>query len=179
MKTSTIPLFTIPLVMLWTAAASAAGLAHYGAREHVRILGDQPIEVTALLDVKARHSVLKVTSLKYVLHDNGPWVRFGVDSGDVVTLQQVRLDQPILHDHVVHIRGGGVRHEPVVALNICVGNQRLSVPFTLKIRQNYTPPMVLGAAQIAQLGTVDADAKFLHEPGCSNNNSAPATSHTQ
>jgi len=147
------------------------------AREHVRILDDQPIEVTALLDVKARHSVLKVTSLKYVLHDNGPWVRFGVDSGDVVTLQQVRLDQPILHNHEVHMRGGSVRHEPVVALDICVGNQRLSVPFTLKIRQNYTPPMILSAAQITKLGTVDADAKFLREPNCSTDEPAPATSH--
>lgn len=167
----------ILVLLLWASASTAANATRFGLREHVRILGNHPIEVTAVLDAKATHAVLKVESLKYVLHGNGTWVRFVVDSGNVITLQQARLDKPILRDHEVRMRDGGVRHEPVVALDICIGSQHLTVPFVLRIRQHYTPPMVLGAAQIARLGTIDPKAKFLHEPYCPTKIPAQAASH--
>lgn len=172
MKTSTM------LVLLLCAGASAAANAtQFGSREHVLILGNHPIEVTAVLDAKVAHSVLKVKSLKYVLHGDGTWARFVVDSGSVTALQQARLDTPIQRDHEVHMREGGVRHEPAVTLDICVGNRQLTVPFILRIRQNYTPSMTLGAAQIAQLGTIDPKTKFLHEPHCPTQAPAQAASH--
>lgn len=157
---------TILMLLMWASTTAAASVTHYGAREHVRILGNQPIEVTAVLDAKADRAVLKVKSLKYVLHGNGTWVHFVIDSGDVITLQRASFKKPVVRDRKVHMRDGGIRHEPVVTLDICVGSKRLSVPFTLLIRQGYTPPMVLGAAQIAKLGKIDGGAKFLHEPNC-------------
>lgn len=164
-------------LLLWVSVGATASAARFGTREHVRILGKHPIEVTAVLDAKATHAVLKVKTLKYVLHGNGIWVRFVVDSGNVITLQQARLDKPMLHDHEVRMRDGSIRHEPVVALDICVGSQRLTVPFILRIRQHYTPPMVLGAAQVARLGSIDPKASFLHEPDCPAKTRAQAAAH--
>ena len=157
-------------------AAAADSVTHYGTREHVRILDKRPIELTAKLDPTATHAVLKVRSIKFELHSDSTWVHFVVDSGDVITLEKVSLDRPLLHDHKVHIRDGGVRHEPVVMLDICVGNQQLSVPFTLLTRRTYTPAMLLGKPQIDQLGTVQPDARFLHEPNCAASRPAPPTS---
>lgn len=166
------------LVLLAVAgvATAADGITTYGAREHVRILDKRPIELTARLDPTGAHAVLKVESLKFVLHDDGTWVHFVVGSGDVITLEKISLDRPLLHDHKVHIRDGGVRHEPVVMLDICVGSQQLSVPFTLLTRSTYTPAMVLGKPQIDRLGTVQSDARFLHEPACAAPRPAPPTS---
>lgn len=156
--------------LLTTPAAAVT----YGAREHVRLSGPPPIEIVAALDPSATHASLRVGSLKFQLHEDGTWVRFVVDSGDVVTLKHVVYEARVQQDRKVALRDGGLRHEPVVSLSFCVGDHRFTAPVTLLLQRGYTPPMTLGAPQIAVLGHVDADARFEHEPSCAT--AAPSAS---
>lgn len=159
-------------VLLSTPAAAVT----YGAREHVRLSGPPAIEIVAALDPSATHASLRVRSLKFQLHEDGTWVRFVVDSGDVVTLKHAVYEARVQQDRKIALRDGGLRHEPVVPLSFCVGDHRFTAPVALLLQQGYTPPMTLGAPQISVLGHVDAGARFLHEPSCATTVPVPSAS---
>lgn len=138
-----------------------------GAREFVRILGDDPITVTALLKPDTQHAALQVKSFKYVSLGNGLAVRFVITRGEVVTARQVRLQRPVLKDLRVRLRNGGVRHVPLVALDVCVGDTRMKVDFRLRKRDDYGPAMTLAAPQLAKLGArIDPQHNYTWAPAC-------------
>lgn len=174
-KQSTAQQPAAPATSSSTVQAMPMAIRQYGTLEHVLILGNQPIELTTELKPEAPRAILRVKSLKYELQSDGMKVHFVVDSGDVVTMQQVRLTRPLLQDQKIKLRDGSVLHEPVVKLEICVGHQRLTVPFTLLVRNNYTPAMTLGQVQTTQLGVIKPKAHFLHEPDCSDTMPAAAS----
>lgn len=120
---------------------------------HVGILGTtQSIVVKARLAPDAERTSLHVTQLRFVARSDGMLVHFTVVRGDVVTLQKVAVVRPLLRDRKIASRDGGVRHAPVVALDLCIGGRRLvNVPVTLLRRHSYTAAMTLGRAQIAEL----------------------------
>lgn len=148
--------------------APAVGATTFGALEHVRLSGPPAaIEVVSRLDPAASRTTLRVSSLKYVLHGDGTWVRFQVDSGDVVTLRHVTYERRVEHDREVPLRDGGVRHEPEVSLDLCIGDQPLTTQVTLLTRNGYVPVLTLGQPDLKRLdATVDAKAQFRHEPSC-------------
>lgn len=140
----------------------------YGGLERVKIVSVTPIEVPARLDSGAEASVLYAGDIKYLNRpDSSLWVAFTVDSGSVVGGKQVSYKLPVLRDVLIHRdRNGGTEHEPIVALELCIGDRDLPVEVGLRNRGDYTAPLVLGRPELARLGPVDVQKQFTVEPGC-------------
>ena len=153
---------------LFAGAATAAPLT-LGGREHVQILtggGTSPLEVVAMLDPAAKGSRLQAENIQYVLGPDGMTVHFQTSNGNMVVLQERAYDRPLIRDQMVPRDGGGREHRPVISLLLCVANKQVEVPFILEPRDDYKPSMRIAAADVRSVGTIDASAKFLHEPLC-------------
>jgi hypothetical protein len=138
----------------------------YGRSEHVQIMGSPSIEVTANLDMKAKHSTLYAQDFKYFVHEGDMWVSFLIDNGRVLSGSRVTLQRQILKDEQVRKKGGGMMHEPWVAMDLCVGHHRLPVTLMLADRSGYTAPLRLGRADIQTIGSVDPSLQFTAPPTC-------------
>lgn len=153
------------LAVLATAAVARADT--YGRLEHVRVVADFTIEVTARLEPSAPGSTLQAVDVKYFQREGGTWVRFTIDNGSVLPGSRITLEKRVLRDERVRQKGGGVEHRPQIELPLCIGDRRLDVRLALLERSSYTAPLLIGASEIAQLGAVDAGRQFMHEPSCS------------
>jgi hypothetical protein len=160
-----------------TAAPAAAPPHIYGGIERVRITGEASVELLARLDSGAETTELHANNIKYMSHtDSSTWVSFDVDAGSVLPGREVNYKLPVLKDVHVHQSSGGIEHEPVVSLDLCVGNRLLSAEVSLRTRHDYTPALVLGRPELAQLGTVDAQKQYTVEPSCTSAGASAAQS---
>ncbi|MFX4887716.1 RimK/LysX family protein, partial [Acinetobacter baumannii] len=83
--------------------------------------GQKSVDITGNLDTKETHSTLYVANMKYFSRDYEQWVRFTVDSGNVVSSHTLDVERKVLRDEHVKERGGGYSHRPWVEVNLCVG----------------------------------------------------------
>ncbi|MDI3260894.1 MAG: RimK/LysX family protein [Sinobacteraceae bacterium] len=150
----------------WCATAFAAAPAPLGRLERVEIEDATPIVVTAQLDGRLERTTLYALDIKYFSRDGQTWVRFTVDNGDVLPGQRVTLSRRVLRDQQIRLRNGGIEHRPLVALDLCLGQRRLPAEVDLRERQGYTPPLVLGPAELARLPGVDPARQYTSDPAC-------------
>ena len=138
----------------------------YGRSERVRI-GDSPaIQIVARLDDAVKTSSLYASSTSYFTKDGDLWVSFVIDNGSVLPGNRTAIQRKVLKDQRVRARGGGIGHQPLVAVDICVGNTTLPLYVTLLPRSGYTAPLRIGHDDIARIGGVDPTREFTTEPGC-------------
>jgi hypothetical protein len=155
-----------------TAPASLRTL--YGGQEHVRI-GDSPaIQITADLDSAARQSLVYATGISYFTKEGDLWVSFVLDNGSVLPGSRTTLKRKVLKDQHVRERGGGVGHEPLVAIDVCIGSVTLPIQVVVKRRSGYLSPLRLGRQDIERLGGVDPSLKFTAPPECASPSPAPS-----
>lgn len=153
-------------VVVSIVAALPAAADTYGQLEHVKVMSTTPIEITAKLDPGADHSSLRTDDLKYFQRDGDTWARFVIDNGSVLRGNRVTLERRIIKDVKVPQRGGGVEHQPLVALELCIGNRSFTSTLNVSDRRGYTAPLVLGAGDLSQIGAVDDTRQFTQEPAC-------------
>lgn len=154
---------------LLLAALATVGVAQaetYGRLEHVRVVGDFSLEVTARLDPSAAGSSLQAVDVKYFQREGATWVRFTIDNGSVLPGSRITLEKRVLRDERVRQKGGGVEHRPQIELPLCIGDRRLELRLALLERSSYTAPLLIGGSDLAPLGSVDAGRQFMHEPSC-------------
>lgn len=117
----------------------------------VTILGKNSVVVNARIDNHATVSRLAVSALRYIPRSNRTIVQFAVGSDAMVVLPQVTLSRPLIRDHEVPIPNGGIRHEPVITLDVCVAGHDLhNLPFILIEQQGFTPPMILDGRDVSE-----------------------------
>lgn len=151
----------------WCAAAlAAAAPAPLGRLERVEIEDRTPIVVTAQLDSQLKRTTLYALDIKYFNRDSQTWARFTVDNGDVLPGQRVTLARRVLRDRKIRLSNGGIEHRPQVALALCLGHRRLQAEVELRERQGYTPPLVLGVAELARLPHVNPAREYTVDPAC-------------
>lgn len=135
-------------LLSWTVL-SCATVRAAAPLTSVTILGKNPIVVNARIDDRAAVSRLAVSDLQYITRTNGTIVRFVVGSDAMIVVPRVILQRPLIRDHRVRIPNGGIRHEPVVTLDVCIaGHDIHGLPFILMGQEGFTPPMVLDARDV-------------------------------
>jgi len=139
---------------------------NYGHQEHVRVVDATPIEVITILDPGSAYSVLNAVGIKYFQRDSAMWARFTIDNGSVVPGTRITLERPVIVDNKVTQQDGSVGHQPRVNIELCLGVQDFKTDVRLVERTGYTPPLILGKADLANLGTVDTQRQFTQEPRC-------------
>ena len=149
------------------APAKPVPLTHvYGRLEHATVTGSPSIEIEAQLDGGGDATVLLVQDLKYASGEGGMYVHFTIDNGEVMPGRSINLALPVLKDQHVHDRDGGTLHQPVVAMNFCIGDHAFGSNVTLKLRTSYTPPLLLSKADAAQFGAIDPLKKNTVDANC-------------
>jgi len=159
------PVTALPVAPSLTSAPPPL-LTTYGGSEHVRIGESPAIQITADLDPGAKQSLLYATGISYFMKEGDLWVGFTIDNGSVLPGNRTTLKRKILKDQHVRERGGGIGHEPLVAVDICIGTVTLPVQVTVKQRTGYISPLRLSRVDIDRLGAVDPVLKFTEPPEC-------------
>lgn len=156
-------------IELLPAAPIARGEAQtvLGRSERVSVMeGPKSVDITGNLDTKEEHSTLYVADMKYFSRDYEQWVRFTVDSGNVVSGHKLDIERKVLRDERVKERGGGYSHRPWVEVNLCIGHHYFTSKVALMDRSAYTAQLKLGTGDIDQIGRVDTALQFTVQPDC-------------
>lgn len=149
------------------AIAAVARADTYGRQERARITGPvNSIEVVARLDGGVTQSSLHAVGVKYFNRGGTTWVRFTIDNGSVLPGNRVTLEREVLKDVKLKQRGGGIEHRPLVRLGYCIGRMAMDSEVSVTDRSGYTAPLVIGAADLQKLGSVDSAREYTREPDC-------------
>jgi hypothetical protein len=139
-----------------------------GRSEHVGVMEDKKsVEVTGVLDTSEPHSTLYVTDMKYFSRDYEQWVRFTVDSGNVVSGHVLDIERKVLRDEHVKQKNGSITHRPWVEVNLCIGKHGFTSQLALMDRSAFTAQLRLGSEDIGKIGRVDPSLQFTAQPDCS------------
>lgn len=120
------------------------------------------------LDTGALTSSMQAEDIKEFKKDGEKWVRFQVDVKDDSDndKQAVKTFERKIQRRV-KIRGaGGVDHRVAVLMEICVGHKVYAEQFTLRDRDAFNYPVLLGRRTIKHLGLIDVDRTFVTTPSC-------------
>jgi hypothetical protein len=136
------------------------------------------VEIIGNLDTKEPKTTLYVADMKYFSRDYEQWVRFTVDSGNVMSSHRLDIERKVLRDERVKERGGGFTHRPWVEVNLCIGKHYFTAEAVLMDRSAYTAQLKLGTEDIDKIGRVDTALQFTAQPDCTPPAPPPAASPT-
>jgi hypothetical protein len=141
-----------------SAAASAAESAPQilGLHEYVH-LPELQLQLPAKLDTGAETASLSAKNIHVFKRDGGEWVRFqlGVDDEQG---EQV-IEKPLVRMSYIKRRAGDRKHDdaqqfterPVVAMDVCVGDDLNTIEVNLTDRSDFQFPMLIGARALKVL----------------------------
>lgn len=133
----------------------------------VMIMGKKPVAVNARIDDHTTLSSLSVSDLQYIPRSDGTIVEFVVGSDAMVLLPRVTFRRPLIRDREARVPNGGIRHEPVVTLDVCVAGHYIhKLPFVLITQQGYTPPMILSAREVPKNTLAQPKGAAANQPLC-------------
>lgn len=156
--------FLAGLLALSAASAAFASDAPitYGRYEHVRI--DQVGKILpAKMDTGAMTASLSARDIEQFERDGEPWVRFrlAIESADDTLFEQpmVRVSQiktraeerPDPEDDADEESGPDWAERPVVELELCIGEQRLTTEVNLTDRSHFRYPLLIGTRVLREL----------------------------
>lgn len=119
------------------------------------------------LDTGALTSSMQAEHIKEFERDGDKWVRFEVEIENEATNKKVRKTFERKIQRRVKLRGaGGVDHRVAVLMEICIGNKIHAEQFTLKDRDGFNYPVLLGRRTIKHLGYIDVNRTFTVDPTC-------------
>ena len=154
----------IALPALWISAQ--AGPDTIGWVEKGKIM---PWDVVTKLkmDTGALTSSMHAENIEDFEKDGEDWVRFNVEIEDESTGEQVEktFERKVLRR--VALRGaGGVDHRVSVLMDICLGDTIYQEQFTLKDRDDFNYPVLMGRRAIEHFGAIDVSKTFTTDPVC-------------
>lgn len=119
------------------------------------------------LDTGALTSSMQAENIKEFERDGDKWVRFDVEVENEATGKKVQKEFERKIQRRVKLRGaGGVDHRVAVLMEVCIGNNVHAEQFTLKDRDGFNYPILLGRRTIKHLGYVDVSRTFTVDPTC-------------
>lgn len=121
----------------------------------------------AKMDSGALTSSINATHVERYKKGGEKWVRFTLSLTDSETrqLKTVTLERPFYR--LVKVFGaGGAETRPVVVLEICIGNRRLSEQFTLNDRTDMNYGLLIGRRSMKHIGLLDVNQTFILPPSC-------------
>lgn len=151
------------------AKDNASSMAILGTIEDVKIVGED-IVLEARLDTGATSSSLNALNKERFEREGEDWIRFEVIDPDDEDAR-ITLERPI--ERIVRIRrhSGESQERPVIAMEFCIGDQRIQADTTLIDRTNLTYQALIGRSHLAEHILVDSGAEHTHAPDCRDKNS--------
>ncbi|ADC72919.1 protein of unknown function DUF785 [Thioalkalivibrio sp. K90mix] len=151
------------------AKEDPSSLAILGTVEDVEIVGEG-IVLEARLDTGATSSSLNALNKEKFERDGEDWIRFDVidpDDDDAY----ITLERPV--ERIVRIRrhSGESQERPVIAMEFCIGDQRIKGDTTLIDRTNLTYQALIGRTHLAGHILVDSGAEHTYAPDCGDDDS--------
>ncbi len=137
---------------------SVEGLATLGAVEHMT-LPDHNIVLKARIDTGARTSSIDARDITFFVKDEKDWVSFGVPNaaGEIIT-----MEEPVTRFVKIKRHGEESEKRPVVTLNARIGDILAPTQFTLRNRENYEYPVLIGARFLEKRALVDVSRKYVN-----------------
>lgn len=154
------------------AALAALAAAPAGAEEERDLFGwvervvltRVGFELKAKLDTGAETSSLDAIHIKRFRRRGESWVRFTIE--DPESDQEVELERPLIRRVKIKRHEGEPQRRSVVELEVCLGDHRRLVEFSLIDRSEFIYSVLLGRQALAGIAVVDPKETFLFPPDC-------------
>ncbi|MGA2655152.1 MAG: ATP-dependent zinc protease [Gammaproteobacteria bacterium] len=175
--------FYSPLALILWASISLAS-------EHLNIMGraetgklmDQNVELEVKMDTGALTASLSAQNIKVFKKDGQDWVSF--------TLNDIHFKTPHHYEYPLkrtvsikkrqaEVKSSGADFEsrPVVAMDLCLGDEIKRIDVSLADRSNFKYPMLLGRTAMEQFGVlIDPMAINTVKPTCTSPSTGTKTS---
>lgn len=121
-------------------------------------------ELKAKLDTGAETSSLDAIHIKRFRRKGESWVRFTIE--DPQSDEEVELERPLIRRVKIKRHEGEPQRRSVVELEVCLGDHRRKVEFSLIDRSEFIYPVLLGRQALAGIAVVDPKETFLFSPDC-------------
>jgi hypothetical protein len=144
-------------------SVSAPAKPVFGVVEPILVYLDKGYPVLAKLDTGADRSSLHAEQIETFEREGRSWVRAHTQL-DGTNVQMI--ERPLLRQSRVRRSGAASAPRPVIELEWCIGRQRLRSEFNLVDRGSLSTPVLIGRAELAQLGAVDAARHQTTRPDC-------------
>ncbi len=132
------------------------GLTTLGAVEHI-VLPDSGTTLKARIDTGARTSSIDARDIQVFEKDGARWVSFGLvnSAGEIIT-----MEEPITRFARIKRHNEEPERRPVVTLNTQIGDLLVPTQFTLRNRENYEYPALIGARFLEKRALVDVSTEY-------------------
>lgn len=144
-------------------------LAIMGTVEDVEIVAEG-IVLEGRLDTGATSSSLNALNKEEFERDGEDWIRFDVIDPDDED-EYITLERPIERYASIRRHSGESQERPVIAMEFCIGNQRIKADTTLIDRSNLTYQALIGRTHLAGHILVDSGAEHTLRPNCGDEDS--------
>ena len=136
---------------------SVEGLTVVGALEHVYLSGTD-LRLGARIDTGADTSSIDARDIELFTRNQSRWVRFKIPDtkGELVT-----MEQPVTR--FVRIKRHGLENDrrPVITMDARIGSIKRPTQFTLRSREDYEYPILVGARFLESKAIVDVSREFV------------------
>ena len=143
-----------PYTRIVNKPVSIAGLTTLGAIETVT-LPDAGISLPARIDTGARTSSLDARELELFQKKHKDWVRFKVPHKKGM----ITVEEPVTRFVLIKRHGQESERRPVVTLKVQIGQLIQAAQFTLRSREGYDYPILIGERFLKQAAIVDVSRK--------------------
>lgn len=135
---------------------SVKGLATLGAIEHM-MLPDSNTVLKARIDTGALTSSIDARNIELFQKNSHDWVRFQLANsvGDLIT-----MEEPVTRFVRIKRHGEESERRPVITLNTQIGSIVHPTQFTLRSRENYEYPALIGARFLEKRALVDVSKEY-------------------
>ena len=135
---------------------SIEGLVTIGAVEHTT-LPDFNAVLEARIDTGALTSSLDARNITVLQKDDAEWVRFQLPNARG---KPTTITAPVTRFVLIKRHGEKPQRRPVITLNTTIGDITKPTQFTLRNRQNYRYPVLIGARFLQRRALVDVSREF-------------------
>ena len=138
---------------------SIDGLKVIGALEHMLLTGTD-LSLIARIDTGALTSSLDARDIGFFRRNNADWVRFKTPDGKG---ELITLEKPLTR--FVQIKRHGLENDrrPVITMDAQIGSIKRPTQFTLRSRENYDYPILVGVRFLESKAIVDVSREYVAE----------------
>ena len=150
------PLSSKPYTKRIRQRVSIEGLKVLGSLENMSIPGIN-INLPARIDTGAKTSSLDARNLKIFTKEKKNWVRFEIPD---TKGQLISIEKPVTRFISIKRHGLANERRPVVAINAQIGDLVRLTQFSLRSREGYKYPILVGVRFLENTAVVDVSQEF-------------------
>lgn len=142
-------------------SVSTKGLVTLGSVEYIT-LAETGVALKARIDTGALTSSLDARELRVFKKQAKEWVHFKLPDS---TGQMVTIEQPVTRFVRIKRHGAESERRPVITMNARIGNISQPTQFSLRDRDNYEYPVLVGARFLENTAVVDVSREYTSAEG--------------